>query len=512
MSEPTQPPPGAIGKLANTRFSRRHFVKAAGIGGVAAVAGMGGAAHVAQAGSGVTLNRPRRKDDILFLVNRTTQGYTQEWYEYAKSRGYANFLEQQLAPQTIDDSAMDQLLTAYPSLGMSYGELYANYTAQGLAYIPYYELKLATIARRIGSNRQLFERMVEFWSDHFSIDHNKDGMATYKTVDDREVIRQHALGRFPDMLVASAHSGAMMVYLDNYLNTKYGSNENYAREIMELHTLGVDGGYTETDIKELARCLTGWGIDYSEANNGKFYYYDYLHDQGSKVVLGYYIGPGGGKSDMDTMLQALAYHPSTAKFIAKKMCRWLLAYEPPQWLVDRVADTYMNTLGDIKAMIRVILDRDIAKEMTASKFKRPGHVIEWLVRATKAEITDLTGLFYEYYPVGHMPFDWSPPNGYPDRVDAWLGLQPRWNFVSRLFDKQVYGTTVKPAVIDSLLGDIPDSELAQGISRILTGGVMSPEDVAEIQGFLDAYSAPRSWPVLRQALALAAQCASAQYY
>src|SRR5262245_37744044 len=247
--------------MVNTKISRRSFVKA-GVGGAIA-AGVGAkVTHAGGYGSGT--RHPKRGDPLLFLVNRITQGFSQPLYDRVKTRGYHYFLEEQLNPDAIDDSALDAVLAQYPSLAMSYGDLYANYTSQGLDYVVYYELKFANLLRSIYSNRQLFERMVEFWTDHFNIDHNKDGEPTFKTVDDREVIRRHALGKFPDLLVASANSGAMMVYLDNFLNTKYGANENYAREIMELHSLGVNGGYTETDVKQLARCLTGWGIDYTE--------------------------------------------------------------------------------------------------------------------------------------------------------------------------------------------------------------------------------------------------------
>jgi uncharacterized protein (DUF1800 family) len=431
-----------------------------------------------------------------------------------KTRGYHYFLEEQLNPDAIDDSALDAILAQYPSLAMSYGDLYANYTSQGLDYVVYYELKFANLLRSIYSNRQLFERMVEFWTDHFNIDHNKDGEPTFKTVDDREVIRRHALGKFPDLLVASANSGAMMVYLDNFLNTKYGANENYAREIMELHSLGVNGGYTETDVKQLARCFTGWGIDYTEANYGNFAYYDYLHDKGSKNVLGYFVPNGGGKNDADFLLLVLAYHPSTATFISRKMCRWLLSYEPPEPLVAKVADTYTYTGGDIKQMIRTIFYEALNVPTTRqdAKLRRPYHYVMSLVRALEPEITDLTGLFYEMYPLGQMPYDWSPPNGYPDSFEAWgSALLPRWSFATRLLENQIYGIRVKPAIVTGLLGDIPNSELANGIDRILTGGTMAREDVQAVQKFMDDIGS-YNWTVVRQAIALAASCASYQVY
>jgi hypothetical protein len=506
QAEPTLP------SLVNTKISRRGFVKA-GIGS-AVVAGLALPEAKAGTGFGAGTRRPLRGDPVVFLANHITQGFSQPWFDRARFRGYQGLVEEQLNPERIDDSDLDALLAQYPSLGMSYGELYANYTKLGLDYVVYYELKLANLLRSIYSSRQLFERMVEFWTDHFNIDHNKDGEATFKTVDDREVIRQHALGKFPDLLMASATSGAMMVYLDNYLNTKYGANENYAREVMELHTLGVDGGYTEKDVKELARCLTGWSIDYTEANYGNFAYYDYLHDKGSKTVLGYFIAPNGGKNDAEYMLWILSQLPSTAKFISKKMCRWLLSYEPSDNLLAKVTDTFIYTGGDIKEMIRTIFLEALAEPINRqdAKLRRPYHHVMSLVRALQPEITDITGLFYEMYPLGQMPYDWAMPTGYPDSFDAWgSALLPRWTFANRLLENQIYGIRVKPAIVQGMLGNIPNSQLGEGINHLLTGGTMAREDVRDVQAFLDSIGV-YTWTVLRQAIALAASCASYQLY
>src|SRR5262249_3528782 len=156
--------------------------------------------------------------------------------------------------------------------------------------------------------------------------------------------------------------------------------------------------------------------------------------KGPKTVLGYYIAPDGHKNDADTMLQILAYHENTAKFISRKMCRWLLSYEPPESLVAKVVNTYIFTGGDIKEMIRTIFYEALAEPANRqhAKLRRPYHFVMSLVRALQPEITDLTGLFYEMYPLGQMPYDWSPPNGYPDSFDAWgSALLPRWSFASR---------------------------------------------------------------------------------
>ncbi|MFO0982861.1 MAG: DUF1800 domain-containing protein [Planctomycetota bacterium] len=501
-------------RAAASPWSRRMFLGASvgtAVGCVAAAA----QAHVPPGRLESGQRRPRLNDPILFLVNHITPGFSQPTYQTAKQLGYLPFLEWQLAPEAISDAPVDQFLTQFASLPMSHQELYEQYTQNGLDSVPYYELKAATVYRAAFSARQLFERMVEFWSNHFSIYHDKVGLKAIKTVDDREVIRQHALGKFPDMLVASAHSGAMLVYLDNYLNVVGSPNENYARELLELHTLGVHGGYTEADVKEVARCLTGWTIQ-GAPSLGAFAYDDSQHDQGSKTVLGQVIPPNGGQQDGETVLQMLALHPSTAAFVARKLCRWLLAYEPDAHLVARVAAMYLSTGGDIKAMIRVIMDpwhirsADVFDQV---KFRTPYHFVITLLRATQAEVTDLSGLLSALQALNHYPFGWVSPDGYPDQLAAWTSsLLPRWSFASDLMNKQIHGTTVKWAKIQELLGDVPDDQLGEAVNRILAGGAMARGDVFELQAYIDYFPPPRLWPAMRQVLAVAASCASHQYY
>ena len=215
------------------------------------------------------------------------------------------------------------------------------------------ELRQATLMRQLYSKRQLYEIMVEFWSDHFNIFIEKGNGFYLKTVDDREVIRKHALGSFRDLVWASAHSPAMMIYLDNQANEKSHPNENYARELMELHTLGVDGGYTQKDVMELARCLTGWNVK-EHFWLGDFVFKEDLHDTGEKNVLGLSIQPSGIK-EAEQVIEMLVTHPSTAKFISTKLARRFIADDPPQELIEKAAQTFLDTKGDIKSVLRVIL-------------------------------------------------------------------------------------------------------------------------------------------------------------
>lgn len=460
--------------------------------------------------------RPTLRDDTLALVHRGTFGYTQAEHARASAIGFAAWRNEQLDPSSIDDSALDATLASFPSLTMSFVDLVANYPANAngdrtVARV----LRAARILRAQRSKRQLLERMVEFWSDHFNIN-GQDGALRYlKTVDDREVIRAHALGRFRDLLGASAKSGAMLVYLDNYTNVAGAPNENYARELMELHTLGVNGGFTESDVVEVARCFTGWTVkQQGNPAAGTFVFRAVTHDSGAKTVLGTSIPAGAGEQDGETVLDVLANHPSTSSFIARKLCTYFLTYDPPQAIVDRVAARFFNTGGDIRATMRVVLSVRSFSEVplaTAHKLKRPLHMAIAALRSTSARVNIPLGLQEELQLMGHVPFSWPAPNGYPDSIGAWgSNLLPRWAFATRLLDNDINGTIVTDASIAALLGNIAPAEVATTLDQHLTGGRMTPIDVAELQDFVDNQP---TWTttVAREALALALSLPSTQW-
>jgi uncharacterized protein (DUF1800 family) len=458
--------------------------------------------------------RPRAlpAPDLLRLVNRITQGYTAAEYQHALSLGYESYLEEQLHPELIDDSATLALLAAYPTLTMTSKQLYDTYTVNNQTAIIGGELKAAAIVRSVFSKRQLFERMVEFWTDHFNIDINDTEPRTLKTADDRDVIRTYALGTFHDLLNASAHSGAMLTYLDNYANKKAAPNENYAREVLELHTLSV-GNYTENDIKEFARCLTGWSRwPTSSAQYGDFRFVSTDHDTNSKSVLGLNIPAGGGENDAQTVLDFLATHSSTAHFLALKLLRWFVSYDPPQTLVDRVADRFLATGGDIKSVLRVVLDpqsfADAGVDL-APKLKRPFHLVTSALRASKTSLTQPNRITLELEKLGQGPFEWSPPNGYPDTLEDWgFAVLPRWSFLSRFFDNKIQGNLVDMTV---LLAGVSKSAMGAAINQLLTGGTMAPEDVQSVQAYVNLYPSLTD-AVRREALAMATSSPSYQYY
>ena len=313
--------------------------------------------------------QPGAHADIVHLLNRITYGPRPGEVERVAAIGWDEFLKQQLNPEQIDDAVLDERLKQFATLTMSSAELFDSYPQKGKpgprAIIQ--ELEAATLLRTIASERQLFEIMVDFWSNHLNIYIGKNQVKWLKTADDREVIRRHALGKFRDLLLASAKSPAMLVYLDNAENIKPGArrvkqggglNENYAREVMELHTVGADGGYTQDDVTTVARALTGWTITRRNADQaGVFLFAPKLHDDDAKQIafLNLDLPAGGGLKDGEALLTALAVHPNTAARIAHRLCVTFVADDPPQALVERAAKAYLDSDTDTRATLRAIL-------------------------------------------------------------------------------------------------------------------------------------------------------------
>ncbi len=313
-----------------------------------------------------TRSRPQRAPrPEIRLLRRTTMGVTAEDISWVNSLGYYGYLEWQLNAQAMGDPDCETRLTQFPTIYLPPDQLYVQPDSQVVTR----NITEAAICRAVYTNRQLLERMVEFWADHFNT--NITSVGVLKTPEVRNVYLQHGLGTFPAMLSASASSPAMLIYLNNTqsdgrrISTNPDvyrvPNQNYARELLELHTLGVDGGYTQQDVMEVARCFTGWRTTTSNsvvsagAGPGTFYYDSVRHDNRSKLVLGNTIAAGGGINDGLNVLSIVANHPSTARFIATKMLRWLLTYDPSPSLVADIAGEYTRTGGDIKSIVRRIL-------------------------------------------------------------------------------------------------------------------------------------------------------------
>jgi uncharacterized protein (DUF1800 family) len=344
------------------------------------------------------------------------------------------------------------------------------------------ELQRAKLLRAVYSDRQLYELMVDFWENHFSIFANKDDDRYLLTGFDRETIRPFALARFRDLLGATAHSPAMLFYLDNWRSSvprpypakgdkpagvDGGLNENYARELMELHTLGVDGGYTQKDVQEVARCFSGWTIQ-KPNEQGLFLYRPGLHDDGEKVVLGHKILPGGGIADGERVLDILATHPSTARFIATKLARRFISDDPPPAVIDRAAAVFLKTDGSIRETLRAIITSPefFSPSAYRAKVRSPFEYVAAAMRVTSAETDGDRPVIDFIGRMGQPLFGRITPDGYSDRADQWLSsgaMVARLNFAASLAMNRMRGTTVD---FSKLLSGVDQSNKDRTAARL----------------------------------------------
>jgi uncharacterized protein (DUF1800 family) len=520
-AEPAPPPP------SEAASSRRGFFTAAAAAVVAATAG---STAVQAQGIAGAASRVRRKpvapvrgvslrlssvaqppdaetvaiwrDPVARLVRRITLGVTKDELARAKGLGYRGYLEEQLKPATIDDRAVSTFINStYPTTQQRPDSLFVQNLGTVLT-----QLQEATLYRAAFSKRQLHERMVEFWSDHFNIWRNDVGY--YKVADDRDVIRRHALGNFGDLLRASAHSPAMMEYLDQTRSRRGSPNENYAREIMELHTVGADGGYTQTDVAELAKVFTGWTV----TGRGVFTYDADIHDFGVKLVLGQLIpstAPGrglAGKGEAERFINFLIAHPRTAQYVSRKMVKFFLQYDPPDDIVNSVAAAYTRSRGDIPSMLRVIFDERTLMAAPA-KYKRPYHLAVSGVRALGASATNVAVMRANVDLMGHSIFNWETPDGYPDKMEFWSGLvMQRWNTATAFANAAGTTFAVNPATFRAGTAEATVDEIA---ARCF-GGEIS----ASLRTRLADYLRPNlsSDARLRETLGLALSSSSFQWY
>ena len=424
-------------------------------------------------------------DQIVHLLSRATYGPRPGDIARVRAMGLAAYLEQQLRPEIVNDRAAEALLSDLPTPVASIPALLHGYPqpppqpqpamasgemANEMAMSPpartgpadiVMELRSAKALRAVASERQLHEVMVDFWFNHFNVFLYKGEIRWYVTSYERDVIRPHALGKFGDLLRATARHPAMLYYLDNWLSrraqgpSKPGLNENYARELMELHTLGVDGGYTQHDVTEVARAFTGWTIDRPK-EEGQFLFRPGMHDAAAKVVLGHQIVAGGGIEDGERVLQILARHPATARFLATKLVRRFVSDEPPAALVDRVATTYERTDGDIAAVVRTIFtSAEFASSQTyRAKIKTPFEYVVSAVRALGGSVDSRGGLELARASarLGQPLYEAQPPTGYPDRAEPWVNsgaLVARINYATALAQRRLLGVHCDPYVLSA---------------------------------------------------------------
>ena len=345
------------------------------------------------------------------------------------------------------------------------------------------ELQQAKVVRAIYSERQMQEVMTDFWLNHFNVFQFKNQDVYYTTGYERDVIRPHALGKFYDLLVATAQSPAMLMYLDNWLsigpnsqaagkNSQSGLNENYAREVMELHTLGVDGGYTQADVTNLARVLTGWTIGQPD-EGGQFQFDPRRHEPGSKVVLGENYFDTGNDEALDA-LNALAHHPSTAHFISKCIAQRFVSDDPPESLVARMAAKFQSSDGDIREVLRIMIHSPEFWSSGAyrAKFKTPLEFVISAVRASAASVVAPDSLVQSLTAMGMQPYGMVAPTGYSTKATSWENtgaVLARINFSSALTQGKLPGIQFDPADLLALRivtsFDLSKTESSLGDSR-----------------------------------------------
>jgi uncharacterized protein (DUF1800 family) len=410
---------------------------------------------------GLTASELGRKT-ALHALNRLGFGPRPGDVEAVLDRGIESYIEDQLEPRP--DSALAARMAALPvasTLGMSTSQVLVQYADAGnqTAAIQSYldNMHSAKIIRSVHSANQLEEALADFWFNHFSVNIN-DGFVRYSLQSyERDAIRPHALGKFETLLGATAAHPAMLFYLDNYLSQvgrtvngvlQSGLNENYGREILELHTVGVDAGYTQADVYEAARAFTGWGID-NVGRGGNFLYTATRHDTGSKSVFGLTLASGGQKDDGDRLIKYLATHPKTARFVSTKLARRFVSDTPPDSLIDRMTEAWLATGGDIKAVMRSMIGSpEFWSEAfsTAGKPKTPFEYVVSSIRAVGGEVTSaVRGITGYLSQMGQPLYQCIPPTGYSDLGSEWLNPSSqiyRMNFALDLAQGLVNGVSV----------------------------------------------------------------------
>ncbi|HEX9163935.1 MAG TPA: DUF1800 domain-containing protein [Thermoanaerobaculia bacterium] len=490
----------------------------------------------------------------LQALNRLSFGARPGDVDRVLKTGVDNWIAQQLHPENIPDRAVEARLQQFPTLTLSDAQLMQQY------YRPIVEarrdIKKAVnnpadldpkerqevmmlrknaqqvtndlvsqrIIRASESERQLNEVMVDFWFNHFNVFAGKGVDRFMLTSYERDVIRPHMWGRFEDLLMATAKSPAMLFYLDNARSVadpehrpampprvaarmaanpkqqqnRGGLNENYAREIMELHTLGVDGGYTQNDVTELARVLTGWTIAPPQQGGG-FVFRPMLHDIGPKTVLGIRFPAGGGIEEGEKMIHILAHHPATAHHIAYQLAQRLVADDPPKALVDRVAKRFLDTDGDLRETVKAVIDSPEFwdPKYYRAKVKSPFEYTISAVRAIDGQITDATPIARELQKDGEPLYGAQPPTGYSDRADAWVNtgaLLNRLNFALALAANKMPGVRSDVVALIPAEAAADPQKSVDALAKALTGGELTDATRKTIEARVVERKAPTTDP------------------
>ena len=490
---------------------------------------------------------PNDEKTIAHVLNRIGFGPRPGDIQRVQAMGLERYIDEQLHPERVPDPNMAARLSGFETTGLSTNQISDRFerpqlemrrklqqqgvdpadpnaqrppeamAIQQKANAVLVELGEQKMLRAVYSERQLSEVLADFWFNHFNVDSRKGRDRFMLTEYERDTIRPRVLGTFRDLLGATAKSPAMLFYLDNWQSVdpggphadpvagrrgrgpfraqlrqppaqqqkKRGLNENYGRELMELHTLGVDGGYTQKDVTEVARALTGWTI-LNPQQGGEFRFEPRQHDEGEKVVLGHHIKAGGGIKDGEQVLDILATHPSTAHFISFELARRFVSDTPPPALVDRAAARFKDTGGDLREVMRTILTSPefLGAGAYRAKVKSPFEFIVSAMRATGAEVSDAMALVRQMQQLGMPLYQCQPPTGYKDTADAWTNtgaLVSRMNFALQLSSGKMPGVVVdsreslvdsRDAVVNAMLGNDVSETTSATIAKATTAPQM----------------------------------------
>jgi hypothetical protein len=430
---------------------------------------------------------------VLHLLNRLGYGPRPGEIRRVLDRGIEQYVAEQLDPSP--DVELNPRLAPFPTLNYSIAQALTLTSTRGVQLLD--DAFSSKLIRAVHSRNQLEEVLVDFWFNHFNV-YIIDGFQRYSTIAyERDAIRPHALGRFRDLLRATAEHPAMLYYLDNYVSTvtrvdpetgllRQGLNENYGRELLELHTVGVEAGYSQEDVFDAARCFTGWTID-DVRSSGRFIYRNRDHDTGSKHVFGLHLPAGGGRDDGERLLDYLARHPATARFVCRRLVERFVSDDPPERLVSRCATRFLSSDGDIRAVMQALIGSPEfwAEASNPGKPRNPFEFVVSALRALDAQVTRTGFLARALQGMGMPLYGSLPPTGYSNKGADWLNPSShltRMNFALDLAFGMLGGVSVDPAGLVRGHGADPGqpSAIAGFFSEHLFARAMPPGTLAAV--------------------------------
>jgi hypothetical protein len=420
---------------------------------------------------------PSDRAAVVHVLNRFAYGPRPADVESVSSRGTGAWILEQLDPEKIADPASDRAIAPYRAVLAPVGELPTLFPKVGMEDDPELEnlpfgkqvnrstdfkrliqyTQSIALVRKTLSERQLYEVMVDLWTNHFNVFARKGLARIFAANYVEHAIRPHALGRFDELLLATARHPAMLIYLDNAQSVaprehqpagrRRGITENYARELLELHTLGADGGFTQDDVVDVARIFTGWSVARSSAEELGFVFRARVHDRGAKTVLGWKFAPGGGEEEGVELVRRLASHPATARNVARKLCARFVLDQPPPGCVERVSRAFLESGGNLRACLSALIHgADFwAEENRKQKVKSPVEFMVSALRAVGATIGDPLRLVAISTRLAEPPLLELAPTGYPEAALEWAsssGALMRMNYANQLSTGKIAGVTL----------------------------------------------------------------------